>query len=79
MPASVVPFQDLAAADLRIDAIYEGGTAGTAADDPLARLLPGGNQGGFRYKKHPSGKGYLFLILLKPRCFPTSSSNRRRS
>jgi Restriction endonuclease AspBHI N-terminal len=22
-----------------------------------------GNQGGFRYKKHPSGKGYLFLIL----------------
>jgi Restriction endonuclease AspBHI N-terminal/Restriction endonuclease len=61
--ASVVPFQDLAAADLRIDAIYEGGTAGTAADDPLARLLPGGNQGGFRYKKHSSGKGYLFLIL----------------
>lgn len=63
MAASVVPFQDLAAADLRIDAIYEGGTAGTAGDDPLARLLPGGNQGGFRYKKHPSGKGYLFLIL----------------
>jgi Restriction endonuclease AspBHI N-terminal/Restriction endonuclease len=63
MPISVVPFQDLAAADLRIDAIYEGGTAGTAADDPLARLLPGGNQGGFRYKKHPSGKAYLFLIL----------------
>ena len=63
MAASVVPFEDLATADLRIDAIYEGGTAGTAADDALARLLPGGNQGGFRYKKHPSGDGYLFLLL----------------
>lgn len=63
MSPSIIPFQDLAAADLRIDAIYEGGTAGTTADDPLARLLPGGNQGGFRYKKHPSGNGYLFLIL----------------
>lgn len=26
-------------------------------------MLPGGNQGGFRYKKHPSGSGYLFLLL----------------
>jgi hypothetical protein len=59
----VVPFDALATADLRVDAIYEGGTTGTAADDPLARLLPAGNQGGFRYKKHPSGTGYLFLVL----------------
>jgi hypothetical protein len=59
---AIVPFDELANADLRIDAIYEGGIAGTAADDPLARLLPGGNQGGFRYKKSPSG-GFLFLIL----------------
>jgi len=62
MAIAIVPFGELPSADLRIDAIYEGGTAGNAADDPLARLLPGGNQGGFRYKKSPSG-GFLFLIL----------------
>jgi hypothetical protein len=62
MTAAIVPFGELANADLHIDAVYEGGNAGTAADDPLARLLPGGNQGGFRYKKSPSG-GFLFLIL----------------
>ena len=31
-----------------MDAVYDGGTSGTAADDVLAKLLPGaGNQGGF--------------------------------
>ena len=32
-----------------VDATYEGGRAGHAGDDPLGRLLPVGNQGGFRY------------------------------
>ena len=32
-----------------VDRTYLGGTAGHAGDDPLARLLPVGNQGGFRY------------------------------
>jgi hypothetical protein len=47
--ASTIPFTDLSTADLRVEAVYEGGTAGTLADDPLPRLLPCGNQGGFRY------------------------------
>jgi hypothetical protein len=63
MTSSVIPFEALATADLRVDATYEGGTTGTAADDPLARLIPGGNQGGFRYKKDASGAGHLFLVL----------------
>lgn len=63
MSTAVFPFESLASADLVIDAIYEGGKAGTAADDPLARLLPGGNQGGFRYKKKSGGEGFLFLVL----------------
>lgn len=60
--ASVFPFAGLASADLVVDAVYEGGTAGNVGDDPLAVLLPCGNQGGFRYKKGPDG-GPLFVVL----------------
>jgi hypothetical protein len=63
VPAKVFAFDHLATADLVVDAIYEGGTKGNASDDPLARLLPCGNQGGFRYKKAPSGDGFSFLVL----------------
>jgi hypothetical protein len=34
--------------DLLLERVYRGGTAGNTGDDPLARLLPVGNQGGFR-------------------------------
>ena len=47
---SVVRFTELAHADLVVDAVYQGGLAGTAADDPISKLLPVGNAGGFRYK-----------------------------
>src|SRR5260370_25045407 len=47
--AKIFPFSELAAADLSIDAVYEGGTKGNTADDVLGKLIPGaGNQGGFR-------------------------------
>ncbi len=45
----VIPFSDLAQADLVVDAVYEGGAAGNFSDDPLGRLLGVGNQGGFRF------------------------------
>ena len=45
----VIPFDKLAKADLTVEAIYQGGTAGNIADDPLGRLLAVGNLGGFRY------------------------------
>jgi len=45
-----VSFDDLSNADLVIDRVYRGGTSGGVGDDALARLLPVGNQGGFRYK-----------------------------
>jgi hypothetical protein len=45
----VFPFSSLSAADLVIDAVYEGGTRGNTGDDPLGKLIAGaGNQGGFR-------------------------------
>ncbi len=47
--AKSYPFDELATADLQVEAIYEGGCAGTLADDPLGKLIPVGNQGGFRY------------------------------
>jgi len=44
-----VGFSELATADLVLERIYKGGSAGHAGDGPLGRLLPGvGNQGGFR-------------------------------
>lgn len=45
-----VPFDELDSADLVVDRTYRGGTSGTIADDPVAKLLPVGNSGGFRYK-----------------------------
>jgi hypothetical protein len=44
----IVAFQQLEDADLIIDRVYQGGRAGNTADDPLNKLLPVGNQGGFR-------------------------------
>lgn len=57
-----VPFDDLGSADLVVDAIYRGGSYGNVRDDPLARLLPCGNQGGFRFASRPGG-GYRMAIL----------------
>lgn len=42
-------FSDLASAPLIVDAVYRGGDLGHVGDDPLSRLLGGGNQGGIRF------------------------------
>jgi hypothetical protein len=44
----VIPLEQLAGADLTVDAIYQGGTTASTADDPLGKIVPVGNQGGFR-------------------------------
>ena len=44
----VADFDQLAGADLVLDCVYRGGTFGDTRDDPLSKLLPVGNQGGFR-------------------------------
>ena len=48
MDAKVVPFDELAEADLIVDAVYLGGVANNSADDPLNKLTRCGNMGGFR-------------------------------
>lgn len=45
-----VPFVELSAADLVLDRVYAGGTRGHAGDDAIGKLLPVGNQGGFRFR-----------------------------
>ena len=47
-PGREFSFLELPSADLVVDAIYRGGTTRNTGSDPLAQLLPVGNQGGFR-------------------------------
>jgi hypothetical protein len=65
-----VPFEALANTDLIVDQLYAGGSAKTMADDPLARLLPVGNQGGFRYAGSPKQGtvrlGVLYTTAAEP-------------
>jgi hypothetical protein len=58
----IFSFDDLPTADLVVDAIYEGGIAGNASSDPIAKLLPGaGNQGGFRAAGKSLKKRFVVL------------------
>jgi hypothetical protein len=63
MPTAPVPFAQLRDADLVLEQTYLGGSAGHSGDDPLAILLPVGNQGGFRYAGSPS-RGTVRLVVL---------------
>lgn len=58
-----VPFADLTESDLVLDRVYSGGTAGNLGDDALARLLPVGNQGGFRYQGSPTQDSVRLAVL----------------
>jgi hypothetical protein len=61
--SATVRFDDLENADLTVEAVYLGGAERNIGDDPLARLLPVGNQGGFRYKGSPT-KNTVRLVVL---------------
>jgi hypothetical protein len=66
MPASgahTVPFSAVKGADLLLDAIYQGGSAGHSGDDPIARIADVGNQGGFRMAGSPWKKTVKLAIL----------------
>jgi hypothetical protein len=47
---TIFTLSELPLADLRVDAIYQGGRGGNAGDDPLGPLLRVSNSGGFRYR-----------------------------
>ncbi len=56
-------FEELDDAPLIIDAIYMGGCNGNAGDDPISRLLPVGNQGGFRPSKKVNSDEKAYVVL----------------
>lgn len=55
-------FGQLATSDLFVDAKYEGGRFGNAADDPLPSLLRVDSQGGFRYRGKVAGKLHILVL-----------------
>jgi hypothetical protein len=58
---SIIKFEDLSNSDLIIDAIYEGGTFKNTKDDPINKLIPVGNMGGFRYNGKIDKLNFLVL------------------
>jgi len=59
--ARIVRFSELGAADLHVDAVYQGGRIGNAGDDPFPRLLSVSNMGGFRYRGRLDALGMVVL------------------
>lgn len=59
----IVPYEDLAIADLQVDAIYSGGRSGNAIDDPLPKLLRVDSQGGFRRRGKVGGQLHLLVLM----------------
>jgi hypothetical protein len=60
----IIEFAALGRADLVVDAGYRGGTSGNAGDDPIHRLLPVGNQSGFRFRGSADRLGGVGLVAI---------------
>jgi len=59
----VIAYEDLADADLIVDAVYEGESGSQLAGEALSKLLPGvGNQGGFRASGRGDDKKFVALF-----------------
>jgi hypothetical protein len=64
MTTPTIVFEDLASADLIVDAVYEGGAnSQSVTSDPIHRLLPVHNQGGFRFKGSVSPFDVRLVVL----------------
>ena len=63
MDGDAADFDKLAGVDLVLDRIYRGGTAGGTRDDPLSKLLPVGNQGGFRQAGSTTKDSVKLVVL----------------
>jgi hypothetical protein len=57
-----ISVDQLHTADLHVDACYQGGRFGNAADDPLPRLVRVDSQGGFRYRGKIAGKLEMLVL-----------------
>ena len=59
----IVPFAAVGSSDLIVDRVYAGGRAGNRGDDPVSKVLPVGNSGGFRFVGSPT-KGTVRALVL---------------
>ena len=60
---NTIPFSQLEGVNLAAGTVYEGGDTGNLSDDPLTRLLKGGNSGGFRYCGSLESLNYLIITI----------------
>ena len=58
-----IPFERLGESDLMVGTVYHSGSAGNQGDDPICRLVGGGNSGGFRYEGTVAIPGLKFIVL----------------
>ena len=58
-----IPFEQLETCDLIVDAVYCGGNFKDVRDDPLQKILPVGNQGGFRTYGSPRLPDCRLVVL----------------
>jgi hypothetical protein len=58
-----VPFDHLAESDLVVGSVYRAGTTGSFGDDPISKVIGGGNRGGFRYEGTTAVPGLRFVVL----------------
>jgi Restriction endonuclease AspBHI N-terminal/Restriction endonuclease len=63
VPARGTAFESLQRSDLLVDEYYFGGRRGNSGDDPVGKLVPVGNQGGFRFRGSPRA-GTVRLVAL---------------
>lgn len=57
----IIPFENLEKSDFIVDAVYEGGAFKNTKDDPINKLIPVGNMGGFRYNGSLTSLNFLVL------------------
>ncbi len=60
---NTIPFTQLEGVNLVAGTVYEGGDTGNLSDDPLTKLLKGGNSGGFRYCGSLDSLNYLIITI----------------
>lgn len=58
-----VLFSDLGSCDLTVDRVFQGGSAGNRGDDPISKIVPVGNAGGFRFRGSPTKNTVSLLVL----------------
>src|SRR5688572_28037596 len=58
-----VPFDKLADSDLDVGLIYRAGSTGSFGDDPISKVIGGGNRGGFRYEGTTAVLVLHFIVL----------------